>query len=525
MKKNICAYVRLSNENIGNDSSKNSASINNQIDLIKKYAQNNDVVINKIYIDDGYSGGNFNRPDFKNMIKDVEADKISTIIVKDLSRLGREMFDTYYYIAEYFPKRDVRFIAINDNFDSNNSDNMFSDIILGFKALYNDRYIKQASIKIKNIKKLKSQQGNFMGFIAPYGYKKIRKNGIITLEIDDISAKVIKRIFTDVISGKKLSKIADELNNEKVVHPVEYLKMTRSIGKDYIEKWNYAILYRIVRNVIYTGNTYYRKTIKKDYRLKKREVLKASERQIMKNTHPAIIDENTFKLANEKVKKITKIKSKSNLYQGYFKDLVYCGECGKKMLVASRKRESGNIYFYFYCPNGCNRNQNKLCTNKRTKSDLVLKESVCNCIDNIINTTIKGEKIVDKVYENLEYDMNISSEILRLKKLLETLKSDIGKLYIQKVKGIISTEQFLTKKENIYLSIENYNARLNELSYIQSNKIKKEELIKKYKYFLINEEMYKMAINDLIEKIYIYKNNQIIINFKFSINEDIIIND
>lgn len=525
MKKNICAYVRLSNEDIGNNSTKSSASINNQIDLIKKYAQKNDLMIHKIYIDDGYSGGNFDRPNFKNMIQDIENNEISTIIVKDLSRLGREMFDTYYYISEYFPKMDVRFIAINDNFDSFHSDNMFSDILLGFKALYNDRYIKQTSIKIKNIKKLKSEQGNFISFMAPYGYKKVRKNGITTLEIDDIPARIIKRIFEEIISGKKVSEIANELNDENVIHPAEYLKMTRSKGKDYIEKWNYGCVYRIVRNVVYTGNLYYRQSIKKDYRLQKRKFINRNDRDIIKNTHPAIIDEKTFLLANEKVKKVKKSGNRVNFYQGFFQGLVYCGECGKQMLIASRKRESGNRYFYFYCPNGYNKNQNKFCTNKRKKSDLVLKEYVCTTIDDMINHTIKEEKIIDHVYMSIKDDINISNEIVRIKKELDRLKSNVGKLYIQKVKGTISAEEFLLKKEDTYLKIEDCESRLNELSNIQASKIKKEELIEKYKVFIKSDDMYKMAIEDLVEKIDIYQNNEIVIKFKFSLNEDITINN
>lgn len=525
MYKNICAYVRLSNEDNGCVLGENSVSINNQIDIIKKYAQKNGWYLNKIYIDDGYSGGNFNRPNFEKLINDVESGEISTIIVKDLSRLGREMFETYYYISEYFPKKDVRFIAINDNFDTENSDNMLSDIILGFKTLYNDRFIKQTSTKIKNIKKFKSEKGNYSGFIAPYGYKKVRKNELVTLEIDEVASKVIKRIFSEVASGKKINDVAEELNNEKILYPIEYLNMKRASGKKYCEKWDYNIIYRIVRNIIYTGNIYYRKTIKNDYRLKKREFIKPSERQIIKNTHSAIIDERTFNLANEKIKRVVKGKSRIEKYKGDFKNLIFCGKCGKQMLLASRKRESGNTYFYFYCPSAYSKNKSTACTNKRKKSDLVLKELVINSINKIINNIVESEKIAENISKNVKKDVNISSEIVNIKKTLKILKEDVRNLYTEKVKGIISTEEFLTKKNYVYTNIENYNLRLDELYCIQENRIKKEELVKKCQKFLKSDEMYKMAINDLIEKLYILKDNQIVIKFKFSINKDFIIND
>lgn len=297
-----CAYIRLSEEDM-NKTQEYSQSIINQIQLIEEYARKNHIHIDKKYIDEGFSGINFCRPAFENLLKEIEQNNIETIITKDFSRLGREYIETSFYITRFFPEHHVRYIAINEDYDSINKYNEVKELMVGIKSIINDYYIKETSKKIKAVKECKYKKGYYMGFIAPYGYKKIRKeDGKITLNIDENVCDVVKTIFQKIIEGLSRKDIAELLNSLNVPPPILYMKMTKSSGKKYCDKWTSGIVYRIIRNITYTGNTYKRKSTKENYKQKKRDYIKMNDRTIIFNTHPAIIDEITFKKANSMIR-------------------------------------------------------------------------------------------------------------------------------------------------------------------------------------------------------------------------------
>ena len=315
-----CAYIRLSEED---DKNTYSESILNQIALIEEYAKKNQIEIHKKYIDDGFSGINFSRPAFEEMLKEMEKGAIGTIVTKDFSRLGREYIETTYYITRYFPKHNIRYIAINENYDSIRNKNDVDEVMIGIKGIMNDRYIKETSKKIQEVKKQKTQQGYYMGFIAPYGYKKIKEdNGKITLIPDEKVKTIIQRIFEEIANGKTRNQVAQNLNKEKILSPMQYLKMTKSKNKIYYDKWSPGIIYRIIRNQIYIGNTYKRKSSKENYRQKKRDYIIQSKRDIIINTHPAIISKELYKKANEK-KQLEIIKNGLHAEDLFLKDKIY----------------------------------------------------------------------------------------------------------------------------------------------------------------------------------------------------------
>ena len=258
----------------------------------------NDINIERKYIDEGYSGINFKRPAFEKMLKEIEENNIKIILTKDFSRLGREYIETSYYITRFFPEHNIRYIAINEKYDSIES-NDDKEITIGLKGIMNDRYIKDISRKIKVVKEQQSEKGYYMGFIAPYGYEKIRlKDGRITIKIDENVCGIVKLIFQKTIEGINRKDIAELLNSTNIPTPMQYMKMTKSRGKKYYNKWTESIIYRIIKNRIYTGNTYRKKSTKDNYRQKKRSYIKMADRTIVPNTHPAIIDEITFEKVN-----------------------------------------------------------------------------------------------------------------------------------------------------------------------------------------------------------------------------------
>ena len=232
MKYN-CAYIRLSEEDI-NKSNKYSDSVINQIEMIEDYAKRNNIHIDKRFIDDGYSGINFCRPAFEKMIREIESNNIDTIITKDFSRLGREFIETSFYITRFFPEHSVRYIAINESYDSYKKNNDSKEMMVAIKGIINDRYIKDTSMKVKAVKEQKIEKGYYMGFIAPYGYKKIRdENQKITLKEDEQVSFIVKNIFQEIINGKSREEIANNMNLKQIPPPMIYMNMTKSRGKNY----------------------------------------------------------------------------------------------------------------------------------------------------------------------------------------------------------------------------------------------------------------------------------------------------
>ena len=187
------------------------------------------------------------------ILVDIESGMIGTVITKDLSRLGRNFIETAYYIGEYFPRNHVRYIAINDQFDSDSSDIHDQQIMMEIKALINDWYVKDVSTKRKQVASTKTEDGQFIGVIAPYGYKIKKENGRRTLKIDEYSAGIVKRIFTEIASGKARSEVAEGLNKDKITPPIIYMNMTQSKKKKYCFDWSDNIVYRILKNKTYTG--------------------------------------------------------------------------------------------------------------------------------------------------------------------------------------------------------------------------------------------------------------------------------
>ena len=509
MKLN-CAYIRLSEEDI-NKSKDFSDSILNQIELIEEYAKKNNIHIDKRYIDEGYSGINFKRPAFEKMLKEIEYDNIETIITKDFSRLGREYIETGFYITRFFPEHNIRYIAINENYDSNQKDNDNKEMIVEIKGLLNDHYIKETSKKIKEVKKQKTEQGNYMGFIAPYGYIKTRDSeGRITLKIDKNVADIVRFIFESIIEGKKRKDVADILNSKNIPSPMQYMNMTKSKGKNYYDKWNSEIIYRIIRNQTYIGDTYKRKSLKENYRQKKRDYIKLKDREIIPNTHIAIIDKETFEKANEMIRTYKTKENRLKDYKGVLNGLVRCGNCGKIMNVSGRKKENGKIVYCFYCTDG--KNKNRQCSNKKIIATNKLENLVYkHMIKEIEN--IKDEEIIEESNQYIMKKRRIKNEIEMLKKEIEIKKSNIKELYLQKVRNKITIDCFVKERNDINKQIKEKENRIVEVSKIFETEKQKQEVREQYNKFKDKNNLMNY-INDLVKQINFYSDRKVEMKLK-----------
>ena len=295
---NVGLYIRLSRE----DGDKHeSESITNQKSLLLQYTKENNLRVYDIYIDDGFSGTNFDRPAFKRLISDIESKKINMVITKDMSRLGRDYIGTGELVEKYFPSKEVRYIAVTDNIDtyldSSNND------IAPFKAIMNDMYAKDISKKIKSSLKAKQKEGKWVGGRTPFGYDKDpdNKNHLV---VNTEQASIVKRIFDLSIDGLSYFKIAKKLTEENVKTPAQYYSFEWKNHYDLkYGQWHSKTIQDILTNRIYTGDLVQNKRNKVNYKIKKVVKNNPSDYIVVENTHEAIIDKDTFNEVQSKLPK------------------------------------------------------------------------------------------------------------------------------------------------------------------------------------------------------------------------------
>ena len=363
---NMAAYMRLSKED---NEYMISNSINNQRVLINEYiAKYQDLNLIDYYIDDGYSGTSFDRPAFIRLLEDIRDKKVNVIIVKDLSRFGRNHIEVDNYIENIFPMLNVRFISIVDGFDSYENSDGVDDLIVPIKNLINDAYAKDISKKVKTALITKKKNGEFVGAYAPFGYykSKLDKHKFI---IDDDASKIVKLIFEKTINGLSKKEIANILNEMQIETPIEHIK-----NKKENKYWNSNIIYAILKNRVYTGDLIQQKRERLSYKNHKLMMNKEEDFIITKNHHQAIIDIEQFNTVQDIMKHSTKINSKSkyDIFSGYLK----CAECNSNLTVKKSKN-----YMYYTCSLYVRK---KECNNNYSIRKDILEEKVVTEI-NIFN--------------------------------------------------------------------------------------------------------------------------------------------
>ncbi len=508
----VVAYLRLSEEDLKKEK-EYSESIYNQLGCIKSYAKSMGLNIDREYIDDGYSGVNFDRPAFENLKNDIDNHLISIVITKDMSRLGRNFIDTAYYISEYFPKNNVRYIAINDNFDSNNPNNEGQKIILNIQSIINDRYVKDVSDKRKRTAMLKTESGEYIGVYAPYGYKIKKVDNKRTLEIDEYSANIVKKIFTEIASGKTRQEVSLELNNLKIIPPMVYLNMTSGKGKKYSYDWSDKIVYRIIKNHTYTGSIVKRKTEKLSHYQKKRTVIPIRDRKIINHCHPAIIKEELFDAANSRLREMKR--KEKNFYNGLFSGLVVCGTCGRVMTACRVQKKGRKVQYYFECTRV---NNNHKCKS-RNIADSKLRTIFKETLENIINNYVDEDEIINKATNNLISDERVNTKISYLKKDIELHNVNIRNLYLKKSTGEITLDEFIKEKDKETKLKENSEKLLREKIESKNIMIRKTELLEKYNQFINNGEYINDIVREVVNQIIVYNDNTLVISFKFGLGE------
>ena len=503
-------YIRLSRD----DGNIKSDSIVSQRSLLNQYVKENNLTKVEEYVDDGYSGTNFDRPAFKKMMQDIELGKINIIITKDMSRLGRDYIGTGELIEKYFPNNNIRYIAINDGIDTF-IDNTNNDIA-PFKAIMNDMYAKDISKKIKSSLHSRMKDGLYVSGRCPFGYQKdlTNKNHLV---INEEQAEVVRLIFDLALKGNTYHSIAQYLTEEKIKTPASYYNYVwnkNCISKNCISQeygvWVDTTIKAILTNRIYTGDVVQGKTKKINYKLKRVVKNSPDDFIIVENTHEAIIDKDTFNYVQTLLPKNVKRPEKKRFY--LLDGLLYCGDCKHRITIRYQNKTGRS---YTTCDYYRTYSKYHVCTT-HTNNYKILENVILDNIREVCKKYLDKNKIREGL-NNIELEDNTLKKIESLEITNNKLTENLDKTYIDRLKGIIDEEQYIRVSENIKKEIDNNTKNIDYLKneQIESNKIDNKQIEKYIDEFLSLENPTRELIINLVEKIYIYQDKMIDIIFTF----------
>ena len=520
---NVGIYIRLSQEDKDKKYESDSESVINQKELLRSYVKNNNFNLVKEYVDDGYSGTDFERPGFQKMLEDINNKKINCVIVKDLSRLGRDHVMTGYYIETFFPENNIRFISILESYDSfkNQASNDSSTFIIAC----NDYYSKQNSVKIRNVLNEKRKNGKFVGSLPCFGYMRDPEDKGHLIPNPE-TAPVVKNIFKWRADGIGPTEIANRLNKAKVQTPSGYKKTNYSSRLIDRDNWNISTVKKILCNRIYTGDLVQHTQTKVNYKSKKKITLDEKLWIIVENTHEALVDKDTFNYVNTLRKRNTRnYEVKTNREKRLLEGKLFCKECQNRLTVLYRKKLDywsvncnrysrdpvrGRCYSHFYPYN-------------------YLEEQILEQINKSVSKLIK-ELDVNEL--NSEIVKNIHKETTDIDKVIKELQIEKDKitnrlatLYNDRCDGIISADAYKVLASESENKLKQINESIDN-EQVKKYKIKNKVSIlpnytKKIKKLLDLNKPKKELIDTLIDKIVIDKDRNITIIYKYDVAPEV----
>ncbi len=516
-------YVRLSNaDDLKNNEESNS--ITNQKRLIEQYVENNsDIEIVSEKVDDGYSGIIFERPAFQEMMIDIESGKVNCVIVKDLSRFGREYIETGRYLQKIFPTYGVRFIAINDGIDTANELNINDGLITSFKSLINDSYCRDISIKTRTSLEIKRANGEFVGGSPKYGYIRSKENKN-KLVIDEYPAKVVRDIYKMKIEGYSSKAIAEHLNKSEILSPIQYKKKMGipyskgGYGDKKDAKWSATTIIRILTDEVYVGHMVQGRQTTVNYKLNKPVKKPKSEWIKVENTHEPIISEESFELV-KRIMLLDTRTSPSNESLYIYSGLLICGYCGSRM---TRKivRSRGKEYVYYYCP---------ITKKAGCSGDIIREDKLIDCTLQSIKKHIDSVITLDEVLEKSNKDLMKENKIQKVESLINLKEEELNEfntykttLYKNMIDGILTKEEHNKYKEKYNIKIDELKKSIASLKE-EVESIKNEKDIKWIEFFKKlsdTNSLDRKTLVTLVNSIVVENKNLIKINFSYQQNYD-----
>ena len=517
------AYLRLS---YTADRSEESDSISNQKKLIEDFAASHpDIELVSERVDDGYSGVLFDRPAFQEMMADIMAGKINCVIVKDLSRLGREYIETGRYLQRIFPAYGVRFISVNDNIDTANEQNG-DDLSIGLKNLLNDTYCRDISVKTRSALLTKRQKGDYVGACPIYGYRKDPENRN-RLVIDEYSARVVRDIYRRRIDGASAKKIAEELNALGILSPLAY-KISRGLphptggyADSQDAKWSAHSVIRILQDETYTGVLLQGKQETHNHKLKNIRVKPREEWIRTEKAHEPIITKRDFELVQSIMPLDTRTTPDGKEVY-LFSGLLICGCCGGRM-TRKTNTVNGKKYVYYHCPAG---------RKKGCDHPVMLKESdLTNCVLESLQAYIRNivslEELLDSISEeqiNQELIAGFKAQIADNEVQITKSRRFKSMLYENLVSGLITKEEFRYNQDLYTAQIEQAQEAVKrlraEMDRAADNTIDRLRWTRHFKEFAAMTTLDRRAVIALIQSIRVIGKDKFDITFRYEIERD-----
>ena len=497
----VAIYIRLSKEDVdrGYDESE---SIKNQRTLLTEYVQKLgwEYELIDIYIDQGYTGTNFNRPDFQRMIRDINSGKVNMVVTKDLSRLGRDYIETGEYIEKWFPENNVRYVSVTDGIDTFETANGNNDIA-PFKSILNDMYSKDLSKKIRTALHTMQKQGKWVGGKTAIGYMKDPndKNKLIICEPE---AEIVKTIFNMAISGNQVGVIRDYLNTNNIPTANQ-----SRYNKDSF--WENKTIKNILKNKVYIGITEQNKRSRISYKNRKLRPNPKEQWNVVENTHPPIIDKKVFNMVQKMV--IVQSYNRNEKKNTFLLDgLLFCYECHHKIGVRGKK----NGHYYMVCNNYRRNSKLNLCTSHGFSYEN-LEGIVLSYIKNLF-TEIDSEKIELNIRKNrTKYDYE--KMLKKLENEVKLINDNIDQMYVDKLNGKITEAMY----ERLYKKLID-EAKQKEREYIEIQEMQNtskqddsENIKKLVKEFLELKELTPEVMKVIINRIEIHQDKQVDLYFNF----------
>ena len=484
--RSTVGYIRLSVAN-----KDESCSVENQKLIIEQWGAEHEMPINHFYIDANHSGSNFNRPAFKQMLADIEAGRVECIIVKDLSRLGREFLSTSYYIEEYFPSKKIRFVSVNDYFDttdgiSNQETESGSRVRIPIINAFNEQASLDIQKKTRAALNMKAERGMFIGPRAPFGYRKSADNHF-KLEVDPEAAETVKLIFSMAADGVGANAIVRYLNEKHIPTPIQYARAKGLQGNynDGDGTWNTRSVKYILTNRTYTG-----------------ALVQGKEKRVVEGSHPALVNEKTFDRIQTELQQrafnLTDAK-KSASTPNLLKGKVICGCCGSKM---QRRRGTNHADWYFFTCLTNNRVGADRCTGM-----YVREEDIFSAIYYQLKLFVKANADFNANYDAKKAELEL--EVARCREMLADPMECTMKLYEQLIRKELDKDTYLAEKAKVYAAKELLEKAEAELD---ANKRRHEELEAMYK--VLRKELPLVEILDCIDSIVVSEGRKIEVKWR-----------
>lgn len=510
MEYHAALYIRLSKED---ENEGPSQSVQNQESLLREFVQQHRLQVADVYVDDGWSGTNFDRPSFQRMIADIEAKKVNMVITKDLSRLGRDYIMTGHYMERYFPEHRVRYISLLDGIDTG-VDSTANDIT-PFRAIMNDMYAKDISKKIKSVKRDKQRKGLFIGGKPMFGYKMhpTERNQIV---VDEEAAAIVRRIFGMALAGFSCHQIASTLNEEGVPTPATYCGWKVGRAGAFTGLWSSERISEMLRNETYIGNMVQGRSVKINYKSKKCLKQAPENWVVVEGTHEPLVDPETFRKVQMMLE--SRRYTRSRTYDSVLKGLIYCHECGYPLGLINRKKRRGEDSLYFVCRTYQRFTKAGVCTCHSIKEETVTR-AVLQQVRKVCEMYLDPEQLLPAAREELDRARKAQtpeSRMQEIKTKIESLTANLDRMYTDRLNGLLPEGDFQRIFQRIKQERTGLERQLHQLEMQQKGPVSQEDKAKELVERFVNSAgTNRELLVSLIERIELTADKELIIKFRF----------